>query len=120
MSLDIEKVASLAYLKLREDQKPVFTENFEKILHYVDQLKAVPMSAEDAKAMGQFHILSAFYKEMGWNFADSIRADDSAAQEGISDLNLANHEALANAPSSSGLPEGLMFEVPSIIERPSA
>ncbi len=114
MNVDVDKIAALAYLKLSPDEKTRFQSQFEKILHYVEQLNAVSMSPAEAKEMGQFHILSAFYNDNGWAFADSLRNDGGSD---VSLLNLTNPEALQNAPASAGLPEGLMFEVPSIIER---
>ena len=114
MNIDVDKIAALAYLKLSQDEKTRFQTQFEKILHYVEQLNAVSMSKDEAKEMGQFHILSAFFKDKGWTFADSLRSDGKSE---VSALNLTNPEALQNAPASAGLPEGLMFEVPSIIER---
>ncbi len=117
--MDVEKIASLAYLKVKNDEKERISSHLEKILHYVEQLNEVPMTADEARSMGQFHILSAFFEAEGWTFGQSLRADDLEGNRAnsVAKLNLSNSEALSNSPASAGLPEGLMFEVPSIIER---
>ena len=116
MSFDVEKVSSLAYLHLTEDEKKSFEEQFEQILKHIDQIQEISMTEEEAKAMGAFHVQTAFYKSMGLDPLLSIRKDQEAAPE-FEELILNNEEALKNAPKSSGLPNELMYEVPSIIER---
>lgn len=111
----MEKVAALAYLKLSSEELKSFEKQFKEILAYVDQIQEVPMSAEEAKSMGAFHIQTAFYKQMGLSSLESFREDQSN-DEGQK-LLLSNEEALQNASKKSGLPQELLFEVPSIIER---
>lgn len=115
MEFSVEKVASLAYLKLSDDEKAKFEAHFEKIMNYVDQVKEVPMTAEEAKSMGAFHVQASFYKELDLNYRDVLRADET--NEDTEKLRLDNAEALKNAPQKTGLPNELLFEVPSIIDR---
>lgn len=115
MSISVDKIASLAYLKLSETDKAKFQSQFENILTYVKTLDEIKMSPEEAKAAGNFHILTAFYKELKIDSLQSLRNEAQSAE--VNSLNLTNDEALKNAPASSGLPDALMYEVPSIIER---
>lgn len=115
MDISVEKIANLAYLKLSETERATFQKQFGDILKYVEQLQSVPMTAEEAKSMGAFHISLAFYKYLGIDPTVTIR--DEAQFEEVKRLTLSNEEALKNAPKSSGLPGELLFEVPSIIER---
>lgn len=115
MSVSIEKIASLAYLELSEGEKAAFQKQIDDILHYVNQLEKVPMSPEESQAMGAYHVLTAFHKQFKWTTDESLRNDNESLE--TQKLNLSNAEALQNAPSSSGLPGELLFEVPSIIER---
>lgn len=115
MDFSVEKIASLAYLKLSEEEKKTFEKQFQDILKYVDQLKEVPMTEREAQEMNAFHIQKAFYEQFGLDPLFSLR--DETQDEDFSGLKLTNDEALKNAPKVSGLPEQLLYEVPSIIER---
>jgi Asp-tRNA(Asn)/Glu-tRNA(Gln) amidotransferase C subunit len=115
MSISVDKIAALAYLKLSESEKSRFQDQFDGVLNYVKALDEVKMSAEEAKGMANFHILSAFYSQLGIDPIQSLR--DENGDQSVNNLNLTNQEALQNAPTSSGLPDALMYEVPSIIER---
>ena len=115
MEISVEKIASLAYLKLSEQEQKDFQKKFNDVLHYVDKLQEVPMSPDEAKEMGAYHVLTAFYKELGLDPADSLRDENNS--EEVEKLNLKNEEALKNSPRSGGLPGELLYEVPSIIER---
>ncbi|MBN8555219.1 MAG: aspartyl/glutamyl-tRNA amidotransferase subunit C [Deltaproteobacteria bacterium] len=115
MSFSVEKIAQLAYLSLTDDEKKSFDTQFKGILSYVDQLQKVPMSAEEAKAMGEFHISSAFYKQLGLSPSITLRDEDQ--MEEVNSLTLTNEEALSNAPQTGGIPGELLFEVPSIISK---
>lgn len=118
MDISVEKIASLAYLELSPEEKSKFQKQFAKVLTYVKNLDEVKMTPEEAQAVGSFHILTAFYRDLGLDPQFSTRRDDSSAdQMAVATLNLSNSEGLKNAPASSGLPEAMMFEVPSIIER---
>lgn len=112
--ISVEKIAQLAYLKLTESERVQFTQQFGDILRYIEQLEGVPMTPEEAKQMGAFHITSAFYEILQLNPDLSIRNESEF--ENFNELVLRNEEALKNAPRSSGLPGELLFEVPSIIE----
>jgi Asp-tRNA(Asn)/Glu-tRNA(Gln) amidotransferase C subunit len=115
MSISVDKISSLAYLQLTEKERESFQSQFKDILQYVDQLQKVPMTAEEAKEMGAFHISSAFYKELGLKPSLTLRDEDQS--EEVNSLTLSNEEALRNAPQTGGIPGELLFEVPSIIER---
>ncbi len=117
MSFSVDKVAELAYLKLSAEEKSAFQTQFEQILKYVGQLQAIPMTETEAKEMGEFHISSAFYKELGLDPSATLRGDEDSESTDIRGLNLKNEEALSNAPKTGGIPGELLFEVPSIIER---
>lgn len=115
-SFDVSKIAGLAYLKLSPEEQKNFSKQFTEILDYVNQIQSVPMSAEEAKAMGAFHVQSAFYEMLDLDSLESLREDD-ASDEALQSLVLNNAEALQNAPASSGLPNELLFEVPSILSK---
>lgn len=110
----VDKIAQLAYLKLSPQERQTFESQFDAILNYVNQLNEVPMTAEEAKEMGAFHITNAFYKTLALDPSISLREEMDADVE---KLNLSNEQALKNAPKTSGIPGELLFEVPSIIER---
>lgn len=116
MGFSVEQVAALAYLKLSEEEKSAFEAQFRDILNYVDQLQNVPMSAEEAHAMSAFHVQKAFYEQLKMPFSSKLRDENKEMPE-WEKLKLSNEEALANAPKKSGLPQELLFEVPSIIDR---
>ncbi|PIR22729.1 MAG: Asp-tRNA(Asn)/Glu-tRNA(Gln) amidotransferase GatCAB subunit C [Deltaproteobacteria bacterium CG11_big_fil_rev_8_21_14_0_20_45_16] len=113
---DVDKVASLAYLKLNDTEKKNFSAQFAQILDYVDQLQKIPMSADEAKTMGAFHVQTAFYEMFKIDPLESLRNEKDSSPD-FEKLILSNEEALMNAPRSSGLPNQLLFEVPSIIDR---
>ena len=115
MLFDVEKIARLSYLELNDDERKIFETQFSDILKYVDQLNQIPMSSEEAKSMNSFHIQSAFYDMFDLDPNANLRSEP--ADEEQKSLILSNSEALENAPKSSGLPNELLFEVPSIIER---
>lgn len=116
MSFSIEKVAALAYLKLSTDEKKAFESQFPHILEYVNQLQAIPMTAEQAKAMGAFHIQNKFYEVLQLDSLSNLRDEQIPSGE-LDRLCLSNTEATINAPKSGGLPGESLYEVPSIIER---
>lgn len=111
----VDKIARLAYLDLTAEERTAFQKQFRSILEYVDQLQKVPMTAEEAKEMGAFHITTAFYASLGQDPSVSLR--DETQSDEVNRLNLTNDEALKNSPKSGGIPGELLFEVPSIIER---
>lgn len=115
MDFSVEKIARLAYLKLSPEEEKAFEKQFQDILRYVDQLKAIPMTKEEAKEISAFHIQRAFYEEFQLEPLFSLRSDE--ASDEMKSLELSNQEALQNAPKASGLPDQLLYEVPSIIER---
>jgi len=116
MEILVDKIASLAYLKLSEQEKSKFAKQFEDILNYVDQLQQVPMTADEAKKIGAFHVQTRFYTDLQLDSAQKLRSDKKSKPE-WERLILTNKEAVANAPAASGLPNAEMFEVPSIIKR---
>lgn len=116
MSFSIEKVAALAYLKLSDQEKKVFESQFPHILEYVNQLQAVPMTPEQGKSMGAFHVQNKFYEVLKLDTLNNLR-DESQESSELKSLCLTNAEATAGAPRCSGLPGEALFEVPSIIER---
>jgi len=113
--VSVDKIASLAYLELTPDQKQRFQTQMESILGYIDQLQKIPLSAEETKKMGAFHVTTAFIDRLGIETLENLRGEASETE--VAKLNLSNDEALRNAPKSSGIPGELLFEVPSIIER---
>jgi len=113
---DVDKVASLAYLKLNDDEKKSFSGQFSQILDYVDQLQKIPMSPDEAKNMGAFHVQAAFYEMFKIDPLESLRNEKDSSPD-FDKILLSNEEALQNAARSSGLPKQLLFEVPSIIDR---
>jgi len=114
-SFSASKIAKLAYLELSETETKDFQKQFAAILSYVDKLKDIPMTSEEAKKMGAFHITTSFYELMGLDAALTLREEGCDAP--ATRLNLTNDEALKNAPQTGGIPGELLFEVPSIIER---
>lgn len=118
MEISVEKVASLAYLKLSSEEKTKFEKQFKDILDYVDQLQKVPMSSEEAKQMGAFHVQTLFYESLKLDPSSKLR-DDLDSHHDFEKLILNNKEAVGNAPAASGLPNAEMFEVPSIIKKSS-
>jgi len=115
MSFSVDKVAALAYLKLSEAEKKTFEAQFKDILGYVDQLQKIPMTADEAKSMGAFHIQQKFYEILGLNFASTLREDSSDTD--AESLLFTNADATRSAPKADGLPGELLYEVPSIIDR---
>lgn len=113
--VSVDKIASLAYLELTPDQKARFQAQMEAILGYIDQLQKIPLSAEEAKQVGGFHVTTAFIERLKIDASENLR--DESQDSLVESLNLSNEEALQNAPKSSGIPGELLFEVPSIIER---
>jgi Asp-tRNA(Asn)/Glu-tRNA(Gln) amidotransferase C subunit len=117
VSFDVEKIAVLSYLSLKEEEKNRFRQQFAEILGYVDQLQKLPMTAEEASAMGAFHVQSAFYELLKLDPLEKLRAStDGVEDEDLKSLQLTNEEATKNAPKASGLPNELLFEVPAIME----
>ncbi|MDB5038038.1 MAG: Asp-tRNA(Asn)/Glu-tRNA(Gln) amidotransferase GatCAB subunit [Bacteriovoracaceae bacterium] len=115
VKVDVEKIASLAYLELSETQKTVFQSQFENILKYVSQLDEVAMTPEEAKQMGAYHVLLPFFELLKIDPATNLRDENDDSE--VKTLVLTNEEALSNAPKTGGLPGALLYEVPSIIER---
>lgn len=115
MKLDLEQVSRLAYLSLTESEKARFEKQLEEILNFVDQLQQVPMTAEETKKMGQFHVQTAFYESLKLDPLEKLRPDSEQSEE-LQSLVLTNEEATQNAPKASGLPNELLYEVPSIME----
>ena len=113
--VSVDKIASLSYLELSPDQKIRFQKQLEAILGYIDQLQKIPLSPDEAKQMGAFHVTTAFIERLKIDTSDSLR--DESNDLSVKGLNLTNDEALQNAPRSGGIPGELLFEVPSIIER---
>lgn len=115
VSFNVEKVAQLAYLELSSEEKARFEKQFEEILAYVDQLQEIPMTDEETKAMGAFHVQTAFYEAMKLQMREKLRLKTEPSEE-LKSLQLSNSEATRNAPKASGLPDELLYEVPSIME----
>jgi Asp-tRNA(Asn)/Glu-tRNA(Gln) amidotransferase C subunit len=115
MKVDVEKIANLAYLELSEMERSLFQTQFENILKYVGQLDEIKMTPEEANQMGAYHVLLPFYEILKIDPTTSLRDEDSAEENRA--LIFSNDEAVANSARTGGLPGGLLFEVPSIIER---
>jgi aspartyl/glutamyl-tRNA(Asn/Gln) amidotransferase C subunit len=115
MEFPIEKIASLAYLELTEQQKKSFESQLRDIMNYVDQLQKIPMTPEEANQMGAFHVLSAFYQNLQLDPDASLR-DEQVSDETEATI-FTNDDAVRGAPKTGGIPGALLFEVPSIIER---
>ncbi|MFA6459215.1 MAG: Asp-tRNA(Asn)/Glu-tRNA(Gln) amidotransferase subunit GatC [Candidatus Paceibacterota bacterium] len=49
---ELEHLATLARIKLTEEEKTSLTKEFDSILGYIDQLKKVPLSIENEGRMG--------------------------------------------------------------------
>ena len=115
MDLPVRKTAELAYLKLTEQEEKEFSDQFDKILHYMDKLQSIPMSDEEAREMGGFHILSAFYKKFGFDYSTKLRFENDGSNDfGKQILN--NDQAVANAPATGGMSGEALFEVPTIVK----
>lgn len=115
MKVDVEKIASLAYLELTSEQRSRFQSQFENILKYVGQLDEIKMSSDEAAQMGAYHVLLPFYEQLGIDPALSLRNEDESSE--VAKLIFTNEEAVNNSAKTGGLPGGLLYEVPSIIER---
>ncbi len=113
--VDVEKIASLAYLELGPEQRSKFQAQFDNILEYVGKLDQVKMTPEQTAEMGAFHILSKFYEVMKLDPSITLRTENEGQE--INQVLTTNEEALASAPKTGGLPGQLLYEVPSIIER---
>jgi len=111
----VDKIAALAYLELKPQEKADFQKQFDAILEYVNQLQELEMKPEEAKKMGAFHITTAFYEAL--KLDPRLKLRDENKESEVSKLNLTNEEAMKNAPRTSGIPGELLYEVPSIIER---
>lgn len=115
LEFDVQKIARLAYLELTPEEQRSFQKQFQDVLGYVNQLRAVPMTAAEASQMGAFHITDQFYELFHLSSEEVLREDHAA--DVVGRLNLTNDEALRNAPQKAGIPGELLFEVPSIIDR---
>ncbi len=90
---DVEYIASLAKLELKEDEIPLLTDQLNKILEYMDHLKELDTSNVEPLA----HPL---------DMVNVFRED----QPGES---LSNEEALKNAPKKAGS----YFSVPKVVRK---
>ena len=95
MDFDIDKVAELARLSLRPEEKAKLAKDLKSILQYVKQLESLDTSNVEPTS----HVL---------NLENVFRKDEVNPSE-------VRDEALAHAP----LKDGKFFKVPKIVERES-
>ena len=88
MKIDISHVAKLADLPLTEEEEEKYTEQLSKVLEYVEQLNSIDTSGVEATF--------------------NVSGQENVMAEGVSEVCLAQEEALANAPKKQdGLPARL-------------
>jgi len=92
---DVRRIASLARLRLRDDETRAMAADLSRILEYVDKLSTLDTTSVEPTS----HVVAV---SGAWR-------DDTIAER---DEALAAEEAVANAPRS----EGHFFAVPPIIE----
>jgi aspartyl-tRNA(Asn)/glutamyl-tRNA(Gln) amidotransferase subunit C len=90
---DVDRIATLAYLELTDEEKDLFTRQIADILDYARQVQAIDTSGVPATA----HVHAGHRAE---------RDDDQRPSLEVA-------EALANAPD--GVPEAGLFRVPRVI-----
>ena len=93
MEFEIDKVAELARLSLKPEEKTKLAKDLSAILNYVEMLKALPTENVEATS----HVL---------NLENVFREDETRPCE-------VRDEALAHAPAS----EGKFFKVPKVVEQ---
>ena len=93
MSLEIEKVAALAHIKLKPEEIEKLGKDLNSILSYVEQLKEIP--TDDVKEMS--HVL---------DMTNVFRKDEVIVSD-------ARDKVLKYAPST----EGKFFKVPKVVDR---
>lgn len=92
MAMDIDQVALLARIKLREDEKKSLSQDLEKILDYVKKLNELDTSQTPPTS----HALAL----------ENVFRPDAVNPQHVCD------QALAHAPDR----EGNFFKVPKVIE----
>lgn len=90
---DVERIAALAHLELKADEKALFTRQLGDILEYAQQLQAIDTSGVDATA----HVHAEQQTERPDKPRDSLSAS----------------ETLANAPDAAS--DAGLFRVPRVI-----
>jgi aspartyl-tRNA(Asn)/glutamyl-tRNA(Gln) amidotransferase subunit C len=92
MKIDVKKVATLANLKLEEEELPKFESQLNEILGYVEKLKEV-----DTKSV---------------EITSQVTGLENVAREDIAASSLTQEEALSNTKSK----HNGMFKVDAILE----
>ncbi len=95
MSLDIEKIAELARLTLKPEEKAKLQKDLGAILSYVEQLKGLNTAGVEATS----HVL---------NLENVFRPDEVHPAQ-------VRDKALKHAPQS----EGAFFKVPKVVDKES-
>ena len=95
MSLDIEKIAELARLTVKPEEKAKLQKDLGAILAYVEQLKGLNTAGVETTS----HVL---------NLENVFRADEAR-------LSQVRDKALRHAPQS----EGTLFKVPKVVDKES-
>jgi aspartyl-tRNA(Asn)/glutamyl-tRNA(Gln) amidotransferase subunit C len=90
---DIERIAALAHLELRDDEVELFTRQLGEILDYANQLQQIDTTGVPATA--------------------AVLAGQTGDRPDVVVAGLDLADALANAPD--GAPEAGLFKVPRII-----
>ncbi len=93
MDFDIDKVAELARLSLRPEEKAKLVKDLNSILHYMKQLESLDTREVEPTS----HVL---------NLENVFRKDEVKPSK-------VRDEALSHAP----LKEGKFFKVPKVVER---
>lgn len=93
MSFEIEKIAELARLSLKPEEKAKLAKDLESILAYVDELKTVPTDHVEPTS----HVLNL----------ENVFREDKVHPSNVRD------EVLKHAP----LREGNFFKVPKVIDQ---
>jgi len=92
MDIDIERIAQLAYLSLKEDEKEPLKKDLNKILKHVEELNELDVSKVEPTS----HVLNL----------ENVYRKDVPSNDPLRDA------MLKNAPDS----EGVYFKVPKVIE----
>ena len=95
MSFDIEKIAELARLELKPDEKAKLQKDLEAILAYVEQLKSLDAKGVEATS----HVLNL----------ENVFRPDEVHESHVRD------KALKHAPQS----EATFFKVPKVVDKES-
>ncbi len=90
---DVDKIAQLAKLKFKENEKVKLQSELNKILEYIDQLNELNLDNIEP--------------------LENINETENVLRKDESEIWLTNEEALRNAPSKTGK----FFKVPKVLDK---